>query len=251
VSTAAVETLSVIDLLASARAGLVRLDPYAARAAWQAGGLLVDIRPAHQRAEEGEVPGALVVERNVLEWRFDPRSDARLPEASYDLHVIVLCSEGYTSSLAAHALQQVGVRRATDVVGGFQAWVRAGLPTTGGPASAPARLAAVPQQPDRSDEDGVPGLRVDRDSRTVHVRGEEVELTRREFDLLAHLVDQPQRVLTRRHLLDAVWQTVSGPTGGTRTVDVHVHRLRGKLGPAFADALVTVRGVGYRWVPTA
>ena len=247
-STAAVETLSVIDLLAAARSGLVRLDPRAARAAWQAGGLLVDIRPARQRAEEGEVPGALVVERNVLEWRFDPRSDARLPEASYDLHVIVLCSEGYTSSLAAHALQQLGIRRATDVVGGFQAWAGAGLRTTGVPGT-PVRLAAVPEQADRSG-DGVPALQVDRDRRTVHVRGEEVELTRREFDLLAHLVDQPQRVLTRRHLLDAVWQAVPS-TGGTRTVDVHVHRLRGKLGPSFAGALVTVRGVGYRWVPTA
>ncbi|HTE74422.1 MAG TPA: winged helix-turn-helix domain-containing protein [Actinomycetes bacterium] len=111
------------------------------------------------------------------------------------------------------------------------------------------RLAAVPEQADRSG-DGVPALQVDRDRRTVHVRGEEVELTRREFDLLAHLVDQPQRVLTRRHLLDAVWQAVPS-TGGTRTVDVHVHRLRGKLGPSFAGALVTVRGVGYRWVPTA
>jgi len=249
VSTAAVETLSIIDLLAAARSGLVRLDPQAARSAWAAGGLLVDIRPAHQRAEQGEVPGALVVERNVLEWRFDPRSDARLPEASYDLHVIILCSEGYTSSLAAHALQQLGIRRATDVVGGFQAWARAGLPTTGVPG-APVRLAAVPHQGDGS-ADGVPALHVDRDRRTVHVRGEEIELTRREFDLLAHLVDQPQRVLTRRHLLDAVWQSVPGRTGGTRTVDVHVHRLRGKLGPAFADALVTVRGVGYRWVPTA
>ena len=248
-STAAVETLSIIDLLAAARSGLVRLDPQAARAAWEAGGLLVDIRPAHQRAEEGEVPGALVVERNVLEWRFDPRSDARLPEASYDLHVIILCSEGYTSSLAAHALQQLGIRRATDVVGGFQAWARSGLPTTGAPG-APARLAAVPQQADGS-ADGVPALHVDRDRRTVHVRGEEVELTRREFDLLAHLVEQPQRVLTRRHLLDAVWQAAPSRSGGTRTVDVHVHRLRGKLGPSFAAALVTVRGVGYRWIPTA
>lgn len=240
-STAAVETLSVIDLLATARAGLVRLDPVAARAAWAAGGLLVDIRPAHQRAEEGEVPGALVIERNVLEWRFDPASDARLPEASYDLHVIVLCSEGYTSSLAAHALQQLGVRRATDVAGGFQAWQRAGLPVTGR-----HRLAAVPSQ-SGSPEDA-PSLSVDRDSRTVRVAGDEVELTRREFDLLAHLVEQPQRVLTRRNLLDAVWQRHAGP-GGTRTVDVHVHRLRCKLGDPLAKALVTVRGVGYRWVP--
>ena len=120
--------LSVVDLLASARAGLLRLDPRRAQRAWQSGAVLVDIRPAAQRAEEGEVPGAMLVERNVLEWRFDPASDARLPLASYDLHVIVLCSEGYTSSLAAAALQQLGVRRATDVIGGFQAWRAAGLP---------------------------------------------------------------------------------------------------------------------------
>jgi DNA-binding response OmpR family regulator len=82
----------------------------------------------------------------------------------------------------------------------------------------------------------------------VQVAGQEVELTRREFDLLAHLVDQPQRVLTRRNLLDAVWHTYD-VAGGTRTVDVHVHRLRSKLGEPLARALVTVRGVGYRWAP--
>ncbi|GAA0631072.1 hypothetical protein GCM10009547_38670 [Sporichthya brevicatena] len=75
------------------------------------------------------MPGALVVERNVLEWRFDPRSDARLPIASYDLHVVVICSEGYTSSLAAASLQDLGLR-ATDVIGGFAAWKAAGLPHT-------------------------------------------------------------------------------------------------------------------------
>jgi rhodanese-related sulfurtransferase len=100
-----------------------------------AGGLLVDIRPAAQRAREGEVPGALIVERNVLEWRFDPLSDARLPQATgYDVDVIVLCSEGYTSSLAADALRSLGLHRATDVIGGFLAWERAGLPTTRGSA---------------------------------------------------------------------------------------------------------------------
>ena len=90
--------------------------------------MLVDIRPAAQRAAEGEIPGALIVERNVLEWRFDPASGARLPQASYDLEVIVVCSEGYTSSLAAAALQDLGVRRATDLDGGFRAWQAAGLP---------------------------------------------------------------------------------------------------------------------------
>jgi rhodanese-related sulfurtransferase len=97
----------------------------------RAGALLVDIRPAAQRATEGSVPGSLVVERNVLEWRFDPCSAARLPQATgYDLRVIVMCSEGYTSSLAAASLQDIGLRRATDLEGGFRAWAAAGLPVT-------------------------------------------------------------------------------------------------------------------------
>jgi rhodanese-related sulfurtransferase len=127
---------SVDDLLAEARSRLVRLTPRQAAERVTGGALLVDIRPAAQRAAEGEVPGALVVERNVLEWRFDPASDARLPEAGYDLEVVVLCSEGYTSSLAADALRSLGLLRATDVVGGFRAWAAAGLPTTGGLAEA-------------------------------------------------------------------------------------------------------------------
>ena len=128
----ATSPLSVVDLLASARAGLLRLDPRRTQQAWEAGAVLVDIRPAAQRAEEGEVPGAMLVERNVLEWRFDPASDTRLPLASYDLHVIVLCSEGYTSSLAAAALQDLGLHRATDLAGGFHAWKSAGHPVSGG-----------------------------------------------------------------------------------------------------------------------
>jgi rhodanese-related sulfurtransferase len=105
--------------------------PLEAAARVAAGAVLVDIRPAAQRAREGEVPGALIVERNVLEWRFDPSSDARLPQATgYDVDVVVLCSEGYTSSLAADALRSLGLTSASDVVGGFWAWVAAGLPTT-------------------------------------------------------------------------------------------------------------------------
>ena len=117
------------QVLADARARLRRLDPHEAAAEMRAGALLVDIRPQAQRAAEGEVPGALIIERNVLEWRLDPASDARLPEAgSYDLRVIVLCSAGYTSSLAAASLQDLGLSAATDLAGGFQAWARAGLP---------------------------------------------------------------------------------------------------------------------------
>ena len=120
---------TIDDVLASAQARLRRLTPAAAHHALQDGALLVDIRPVAQRATEGEVPGALIVERNVLEWRFDPASAARLPAARYGVQVIVLCSEGYTSSLAAASLLDVGMHRATDVVGGFQAWQDAGLPT--------------------------------------------------------------------------------------------------------------------------
>lgn len=122
-------------MLADARARLHRLTPAEAADAVSAGAVLVDIRPAAQRAAEGEIPGALVIERNVLEWRFDPAGDARLPQASYDLQVVVFCSQGYTSSLAAAALHDLGVRRATDLDGGFEAWRDAGLPVTGPRAS--------------------------------------------------------------------------------------------------------------------
>ena len=124
-------SLGIDDLLAAARARLHRLDPIAVSGALTTGAILVDIRPAAQRAEHGEIPGAIVIERNVLEWRLDPRSDARLPFADrYDLEVIVTCQEGYTSSLAAAALQDLGLHRATDLAGGYAAWRAAGLPTT-------------------------------------------------------------------------------------------------------------------------
>jgi rhodanese-related sulfurtransferase len=121
---------SIDDVLAAARARLSRMSPGQASDAARDGAVLVDIRPAAQRAAEGEIPGATIIERNVLEWRLDPASDARLPIASYDLQVIVFCSEGYTSSLAAAALQELGLHRATDLAGGFRAWEAAGLPVT-------------------------------------------------------------------------------------------------------------------------
>jgi rhodanese-related sulfurtransferase len=124
---------SIDELLSAARSRITRVGPHEAAARIAAGAVLVDIRPAAQRAAEGEVPGALAVERNVLEWRFDPASDARLSVATgYDVDVVVLCSEGYTSSLAADALRSLGLHRATDVIGGFSAWAAAGLPTVGG-----------------------------------------------------------------------------------------------------------------------
>lgn len=124
--------LSIDELLLEARRGLRRVT--AVEAADELRGtdaVLIDIRPAAQRAAEGEVHEdfrPLVIERNVLEWRLDPCSDARVPLARYDLRVLVLCQEGYTSSLAASALQQLGLSRATDVAGGFAAWRDAGLP---------------------------------------------------------------------------------------------------------------------------
>lgn len=122
--------VSIEHMLSAARARLQRLSPEEAHAAMaEAGTVLVDIRPAGQRALEGTIPGALLVERNVLEWRFDPTSSARLPVATdHSLQVIVFCSEGYTSSLAAASLKDLGLFRATDIIGGFGAWRRANLP---------------------------------------------------------------------------------------------------------------------------
>jgi len=117
-------------LLDQCRARLVRVGPEGAQKLVDEGGLLIDIRPAAQRAEFGEVPGALVVERNNLEWRLDPAGSHRLPEADDpDRPVIVMCQEGYASSLAAASLLDLGRRGATDLDGGFAAWKAAGLPT--------------------------------------------------------------------------------------------------------------------------
>ena len=124
---------TIDEVLAAARARLVRLSPAQAQQVTAEGAILVDIRPEAQRLTEGEIPGAVIVERNVLEWRFDPASAARLPVADYDLQVVVFCSEGYTSSLAAAALLDLGLRSATDLDGGFRAWEAAGLPVTARP----------------------------------------------------------------------------------------------------------------------
>jgi rhodanese-related sulfurtransferase/mannose-6-phosphate isomerase-like protein (cupin superfamily) len=122
--------LSIDQLLLAARARLRRVSPDEAyKAVAKTDAILVDIRPESQRAIEGSIMGAFAVERNVLEWRFDPTSSTRLPVATdHDLQVIVFCSEGYTSSLAAAALQDLGLCRATDMVGGFHAWRATGLP---------------------------------------------------------------------------------------------------------------------------
>lgn len=121
--------VSIDTLLARARAGLRRLPPIEACAAASRGAaFIVDTRPESQRRSGGEVPGAIVIERNHLEWRLDPRCDARIPEAtSANIRWIILCDEGYSSSLAASSLRQIGLANATDVIGGFQAWTAAGL----------------------------------------------------------------------------------------------------------------------------
>jgi rhodanese-related sulfurtransferase len=127
-------TRTIDQLLDQARARLRRLNPHQAAAVVNDGGLLVDIRPAAQRQEEGEIPGATVIERTVLEWRLDPASPHRIAEVrGYDQPIVIICSEGYSSSLAAAVLQDLGLHRATDLIGGYKAWVAAGLPVTAGP----------------------------------------------------------------------------------------------------------------------
>jgi rhodanese-related sulfurtransferase len=132
---------SIDELLSEARRGLVRLSPQAAAARQREGALLVDTRPIAQRAADGEIAGSLVIERNVLEWRLDPRSEAAIAEAALDLDVIVFCNEGYSSSLAAATLQRLGITRATDMDGGFQRWLAEGLPARPGGTPAGERVS--------------------------------------------------------------------------------------------------------------
>jgi rhodanese-related sulfurtransferase len=114
---------SAIDLLlAAARSGLDRVAPSALAAEAAAGALVVDTRPAEQRQRDGALVGAIVVDRNVLEWRLDPTSPFHLPEVtSADQRIVIVCNEGYSSSLAAATLRQLGLGRATDLIGGYQA----------------------------------------------------------------------------------------------------------------------------------
>jgi len=116
--------------LEAVRSHLRRVAPGDAARAVDHGALLVDIRPVELRTRDGVIPGALVIDRNVLEWRLDPTSPDRVAAIERaDQHVILLCDEGYASSIAARSLQEIGLARATDLIGGFQAWIAAGLPT--------------------------------------------------------------------------------------------------------------------------
>jgi len=122
---------TIDELVAEARVRLDRVSPTELAAEQAAGALVVDIRNAEQRQRDGELAGAAVIDRNVLEWRLDPACPHRMAEATgYDLRVIVVCNEGYSSSLAAAALQDLGLHRATDLEGGFQAWSAAIRPPT-------------------------------------------------------------------------------------------------------------------------
>jgi rhodanese-related sulfurtransferase len=124
---------SIDELLAEVRARIDRYEPVQAAERVAAGALLVDTRSAALRAEQGAVPGAVVVERNVLEWRLDPRSEWRLPEITGpDVEILVICAEGFSSSLVADTLRTLGHPRSADVVGGVEAWIAAGLPVDRG-----------------------------------------------------------------------------------------------------------------------
>jgi rhodanese-related sulfurtransferase len=118
---------TIDDLLAHCRARLERVAPQDLGRELGAGALVVDVRPADQRVRDGELPGAIVVDRNVLEWRLDPASAHRIDAVTgYDQRIIVVCNEGYSSSLAAATLHDLGLHRATDLIGGYQAWLEEG-----------------------------------------------------------------------------------------------------------------------------
>jgi rhodanese-related sulfurtransferase len=131
-ATTLVARRSVTEALAEARAGLVRVEPADAAELAAAGGLLIDIRPVSDRRAEGTIPGAWILDRNVLEWRLDPQCPDRLEQVDdsfYDRPIILVCNEGYASSFAAASLQGLGLAGATDLVGGFRAWAAEGFPT--------------------------------------------------------------------------------------------------------------------------
>lgn len=134
--TARLSGIDIEELLHRARARLTRVSATQAAAEQLAGALLVDIRPADERARNGDIPGAVVIDRNVMEWRLDPASPWRSTAVrDHDQRMILICGQGYQSSLAAANLKAMGVLNATDVIDGFEGWLAAGLPVaTAGPA---------------------------------------------------------------------------------------------------------------------
>jgi rhodanese-related sulfurtransferase len=123
-NTSGSERRTIDEILDAARARLDRIAPEMLRRAQADGALVVDTRSVEQRLRDGELPGAVVIDRNVLEWRLDPACDHRIADVTgYDVHIVIVCNEGYSSSLAAAQLQDLGLHRATDLIGGFQAWL--------------------------------------------------------------------------------------------------------------------------------
>jgi rhodanese-related sulfurtransferase/DNA-binding winged helix-turn-helix (wHTH) protein len=224
---------SVEDLLHSARSRLDRLTPEQAAAELADGALLVDLRHEPTRRLGGEIPGSLLLDRNDLEWRLDPCSKWRIEEAvDHDLRIILMDSRGYVSSMAAVGLHELGLRRTTDVIGGFDAWRRAGCPVVHSVTMTGSYV-------------GVPGgaIVLDHGGQGMVVNGRPVPLTRLEFKVMATLLRASGGVVSREQLRADI-----GDWAGSRSrsVDLHVHRIRRKLGRELAASLTTERGVGFR-----
>ena len=151
------EPLTPDAMVAESRTGAVRLTPRAAWSKLLTGGVLVDIRPMEQRVRDGEIEGSLVIEQNVVEWRLATTSATRLAGLPADAPVIVLCNEGYASSLVAANLRRLGLPSATDVAGGFVAWCAAGLPVVPGGRRAIHEASSVSEE---GVADQLPGVSV-------------------------------------------------------------------------------------------
>jgi rhodanese-related sulfurtransferase/DNA-binding winged helix-turn-helix (wHTH) protein len=225
---------TIETVLRAAQSRLDRLTPQeAAREQRDEGALIVDIRSEPNRRAEGEIPGSLILERNVLEWRLDPTSSWRVPEAvDHALRAIIVCPEGYVSSFAAAGLKDVGLHRATDIVGGFGAWRDAGCPVVRSVTMAGSYVATAPDT-----------ISLDPARQQLLVDGVPVALTRLEFRLMDELLRAGGRAVTREELRSSIGDW---PGSRSRSVDLHIHRIRRKLGPGAATLLASERGVGFR-----
>jgi len=225
---------TIEGVLRAARSRLDRLTPHeAAREQQVEGALIVDVRSESTRRAEGEIPGSLILERNVLEWRLDPTSPWRIEEAvDHSLRAIVVCPEGYVSSLAAAGLKDIGLHRATDLAGGFEAWRDAGCPVVRSVTMAGSYVAAAPGT-----------ISLDSGRQRMLVDGVPVPLTRLEYRLMDELLRANGRVVTRDELRSSIGDW---PGSRSRSVDLHIHRIRRKLGPRAAALLSTEWGVGFR-----
>ncbi|MFF4258674.1 winged helix-turn-helix domain-containing protein [Streptomyces sp. NPDC001663] len=224
---------SIDDLLARARTRLDRITPKDAARELADGALLVDVRADMVRRAEGEIPGSLVMDRNVLEWRLDPCSAWRIEEAAdHCLRAIIMCSQGYMSSMAAAGLHDLGLLRATDIIGGYEAWRASGLPVVPGGTMPGSYVATAPSP-----------ISLDPGGQRMLVDGAPVALTPLEFRLLTALLRGNGRVIRREDLRAGLGEWAGSRS---RSVDLHIHRIRRKLGPRAAALLTTERGVGFR-----